>query len=156
VFSPLTANDNASLNDSETNVDAPEPCWEGPGDILALGTRDGRYALGLVRATGGAEAGRAAGALDAVILFRLLAHYGAWLGFDGQVERVQPGRRRQVPVPVGPRTRVEYRLDLRRISRRSQTLAADGVILLNGFPAVTLDDFAITFQASGHDAAPVR
>ncbi|MFH5925942.1 hypothetical protein [Roseomonas xinghualingensis] len=108
--------------------------------------RDGRYALGLVRAMGGAEAAGGQGAMDVAILLRLLTHYGAWLGFDGRVVRVQAGRHRQMPVPVGPQRQIEYRLDLRRISRSSQTLAADGAILLDGFPAATLDDFAIAFQ----------
>jgi hypothetical protein len=138
----LTANDNAGFADSMAHDGDPlEPRWDGPGEIAALGTRDGRHELGLVRAIGAGEAG-----LDVAILSRLLAYYGRWLGFEGEATPMQAGRLRHLPTPVGGRRQVEYRLDLRRINRRAQILSADGTILMNGRQVVTLDDFAVSFR----------
>jgi hypothetical protein len=138
----LTANDNAGFADGMAHDGDPlEPRWDGPGEIAALGTRDGRHELGLVRAIGAGEAG-----LDVAILSRLLTYYGRWLGFEGEATPMQAGRLRHLPTPVGGLRQVEYRLDLRRINRRAQILSADGTILMNGRQVVTLDDFAVSFR----------
>ncbi|TPG47271.1 hypothetical protein EAH89_23485 [Roseomonas nepalensis] len=125
---------------------APEPLWEGPGAVIAMGVRDGRHGLGLVRAAGG-DPQEVDSALDPSVLRRLLIHYGLWLGFDGEAETVAAGELRRLPVPVGRPGRVEYRLDLRRIGRRAQALTADGTILLDGRPAATVEGLSIAFRS---------
>jgi hypothetical protein len=140
---------------------APEPRWEGPGDILALGVQDGRHRLGAVRAALAVDAaGSLAGNMttDMATLQRLLAHYGVWLGFEGRAQRVRAGKLRWLPALVGPhgtvpghdRSRVEgwveYRLDLKRIARGAQRLTADATILLDGRPAATIDGLSIAFR----------
>jgi hypothetical protein len=109
--------------------------------------QDGRHGLGAVRAAAGEITGDAA--TDMATLLRLLAHYGMWLGFEGRAESVKAGKMRRLPMEVGAQGRVEYRLDLRRITRRSQQLTADGTILLNGRPAATLDGLSIAFRPLG-------
>ncbi|MBP0446091.1 hypothetical protein J8J14_15055 [Roseomonas sp. SSH11] len=138
------ANDNEGPS-SGNGADAgpPEPCWDGPGTILSLGTKDGRHGLGAMRALIGEDGD---GTPDMNALIRLLAHYGIWLGFEGAVEPIHGGRLRQLPVPVGGRGRVEYQLDVRRIVRSAQRLTADGTILLNGRPAAILEGFSIAFR----------
>lgn len=126
---------------------APDPLWKGPGTIIGLGVRDGRHGLGLVRAVGG-EAESSDAALDPEVLCRLLAHYGVWLGFDGEAETLDLGELRRLPVPVGIPGRVEYRLDLRRIGRRAQVLTADGTILINGRPAATVESLSVGFRVA--------
>lgn len=124
---------------------APDPLWEGPGSVIAIGVRDGRHGLGLIRATGG-EPADADAALDLGVLLRLLVHYGLWLGFDGEAETLAEGELRRLPVPVGIPGRVEYRLDLRRIGRRAQVLTADGTILFDNRPAVTVEGLSVAFR----------
>ena len=151
-------NDNAGPLAEARHPDAaaPEPRWEGPGDILALGVQDGRHRLGAVRAALAADAtGSLAG--DMATLQRLLAHYGIWLGFEGRAKRVRAGKFRWLPALVGPQGtvpahdrsraqgRVEYRLDLKRIAREAQRLTADATILLDGRPAATLEGLSIAF-----------
>jgi hypothetical protein len=125
---------------------APEPEWQGPGAILALGMQDGLHGLGAVRAAAAAEVTGNPGD-DMATLLRLLAHYGNWLGFEGRAEPVRRGTLRRLPVVVGGEGRVEYRLDLRRIARDAQRLTADGMILLDGRPAAMLEGLSIAFRA---------
>ncbi|WP_424134276.1 hypothetical protein [Roseomonas chloroacetimidivorans] len=148
-------NDNAGPSPAAINIsyaEPPEPRWAGPGIILALGVRDGRHGLGAVRASVGPEMVTGDALADSCILIRLLEHYGAWMGFEGQPVSLQAGRFRRLPVPIGRPKKVEYRIDLRRIGRRAQALAADGTILLDGRPAAMLEEFTIAFRS--HTPAP--
>ena len=140
-------NDNLRLSPAVESFGPPEPCWAGPGAILALGVQDGRHGLGAVRAAAGEATGDAA--TDMATLLRLLTHYGMWLGFEGEPKPLRTGKLRRMLVEVGARGKVEYRLDLRRIARGAQRLTADGTILLDGRPAVTLDGFSIVFRPPG-------
>lgn len=155
-------NDNAGPVGPARHAEAapPEPRWDGPGDILALGVQDGRHRLGAVRAALAADAeGTLAG--DMATLQRLLAHYGVWMGFEGRARRVRAGKFRWLPALVGPQGtvpghdrgrgqgRVEYRLDLKRIAREAQRLTADATILLDGRPAAALDGLSIVFRQPG-------
>ncbi|SHJ77716.1 hypothetical protein SAMN02745194_03331 [Roseomonas rosea] len=145
--------DNDNAGPAQGDVEAsgpPEPTWEGPGAILALGVQNGRHGLGAVRATVGEASGDAAA--DMATLLRLLTHYGMWMGFEGDAEPIRRGKLRQLPVEVGARGRVEYRLDLRRIMRGSQRLIADGTILLNGRPSAMLDGLSVAFRPSAGGA----
>lgn len=140
-------NDNAAYDDGGLLAGFPEPRWRGPGTIVSLGTQDGRHRMGAVRAAAQATTGDPAA--DVAVLLRLLEHYGAWMGFEGRVEPVRPGEMRRLPVPVESRPAcgsVEYRLDLLQIARKTQTLTADGTILLDGRPAAALDGVSITFR----------
>ncbi|MCR0984336.1 hotdog family protein [Roseomonas populi] len=132
-------------------VAAPEPVWQGPGIVVSLGVQDGRHRMGAVRvmapdATDDPVAGTA-------VLLRLLEHYGAWMGFEGEAEPVHPGEVRPVPTVLGAipgeQASVEYRLDLRNIGRDSQQLTADGTILLDGRPVFLLDGVSIVFRRTG-------
>jgi len=125
-------------------AEAPEPQWAGPGVVVALGTTDGRYRLGTARAVswGAGEDGPAA----AATLARLLAHYGLWLGFGGEAAALHPGRLRHCPGPAGEAGRVEYRVEVRGISRRAQRLTADGAVLMEGRAVTVVEGLSIAFR----------
>ena len=144
-------NDNGFPEDSPF-VAPPDPKWSGPGIILSLGTQDGRHRMGAVRAAARETSGDPAA--DAAILLRLLEHYGAWMGFEGQVDPVRPGEMRRLPAVRRAPASVEYRMDLRKISRNSQSLTADGTILVDGRPAAVLDGVSIVFRSARPDSRP--
>ncbi|MBP0493444.1 hypothetical protein [Roseomonas indoligenes] len=142
-------NDNARPIEEGPQVAAPDPKWPGPGTILSLSVQDGRHRLGAVRAAVQETTGDPAA--DAAILMRLLEHYGAWMGFEGQVDPVRQGEMRRLPSAVRRAASVEYRMDLRQIGRDAQSLTADGTILVNGRPAAVLDDVSIVFRPTRPD-----
>ncbi|WP_338661705.1 hypothetical protein VQH23_15895 [Pararoseomonas sp. SCSIO 73927] len=136
-------NDNGCFEEGPS-VAPPDPKWPGPGTILSLGTQDGRHRMGAVRAAARETTGDPGA--DAAILLRLLEHYGAWMGFEGQVDPVRPGEMRSLPAVRRGAASVEYRMDLRQIGRNAQSLTADGTILVDGRPAAVLDGVSIVFR----------
>jgi len=130
---------------------APEPLWGGPGAVLSLRATGGRHGIGSVRAAG--EGTRGDPLDDVAILFRLLAHYGSWMGFEGLPEPGPVGALPQRRAVAGGPGRVEYRLDLRRIRRTARTLLADGTVLLDGRPVAVVAGLSIAFRAA---ASPRR
>jgi len=130
---------------------APEPAWPGPGEVVALGMTDGRHRMGMVRAVAWMPGWDAPA--GAATLLRLLAHYGLWMGFEGEVEAVGDGHVRTLPMAVGPAGRIEYRVEVRRILRCAQRLVADGTVLVNGHPAAVLEGLSIAFRPARDDRA---
>lgn len=107
------------------------------GDLLWLGATDGQHRLGSARAvrTLGAGAGDDPGGgrqLDA--LLRLSEHYGDWLGFRGPARSTGVAKIRFLRDLPHRADRIEYRIHIRRIGRRHETLVADGEALCEGVP----------------------
>lgn len=120
-----------------TRVTRPRPKGDAFGRLAWLGATDGYHRLGSAHAvrTIHGPAGEGAGEgrqLDA--LLRLSEHYGDWLGFRGPSRSLGVAKVRFLAEPSGRADRIEYRIHIRRIGRRSETLVADGEALCEGVP----------------------
>ncbi|WP_376087795.1 hypothetical protein ACE7GA_14960 [Roseomonas sp. CCTCC AB2023176] len=122
---------------ADTPVRRRRPAAEVFGRVLWLGATDGEHRLGsayavrsLHRYSG--EVPGEARQLDA--LLRLSEHYGDWLGFGSRTRSRGVGKVRLLGDLPEQATRIEYRIHIRRIGRRQETLIADGEVSAEGVP----------------------
>ena len=114
-----------------------QPRGEPFGRVLSLGATDGQHRLGSAHAVrvfqrASGEAPGEGRQLDA--LLRLSEHYGDWLGFRGPARSLGVGKVRFLADLPREASRVEYRIHIRRIGRKQETLVADGEVLCDGVP----------------------